>query len=43
VIDDVYVTAPEGPMAAGVRLNGVWAWVVLVLGAAIVACGGLLL
>ena len=43
MIDDVYLAAPEGPLAADLRLNGRWAWIVVALGAGIVAVGGLLL
>jgi hypothetical protein len=40
---DAYLTAPEGPLAAEVKLNPPWAWTLLVLGVVIVVIGGLLL
>jgi hypothetical protein len=43
VVEDVYLTAPDGTLVAGVRLDGIWAWTVIALGAAIVAFGGLAL
>jgi hypothetical protein len=43
VIDDGYLAAPEGPLAADLRLNDRWAWIVVALGAAVIAIGGLLL
>jgi hypothetical protein len=43
VVEDVYLTAPDGPMVAGVRLDGIWVWIIVALGAAIVAFGGLAL
>jgi hypothetical protein len=43
VVEDAFLTAPEGPLATNVRLNGVWQWIAVVLGAALVAVGGLLL
>ncbi|HZN80215.1 MAG TPA: hypothetical protein VFC01_11080 [Mycobacterium sp.] len=43
MVEDVYLTAPDGPMVAGVRLDGIWVWIVVALGAAIVAFGGLAL
>jgi hypothetical protein len=42
VIEHVYVTAPDGPMVADVRLSGVWVPVVIALGAGIIALGGAL-
>jgi hypothetical protein len=43
VTDDAYFTAPEGSLAAYVRLNAAWTWGLLALGAAVVAVGGVLL
>jgi hypothetical protein len=43
VIEDVYLTLPEGPPVADVRLTGAWPWIVIAVGAAIIAVGGLLL
>jgi hypothetical protein len=43
VIEDVYLTAPDGPMVPYVRLSGSWPWVVAGLGAVLVAVGGTLL
>ena len=42
-MEDVYLTAPEGPLVAGARLNGVWPWIAIALGVAVIAVGGLLL
>jgi hypothetical protein len=43
VIEDVYLTAPEGPLVAELRLTGLWPWIAIALGATIVTLGGLLL
>jgi hypothetical protein len=43
VIEEVYATAPDGQMVADVRFNGPWPWIAVVVGAAIIAVGGLLL
>jgi hypothetical protein len=42
VADDVYLTAPDGPMVADVRLGDRWTWIVVALGAGIVAAGAVL-
>jgi hypothetical protein len=42
VIDEAYVTAPDGPMVADVRLSGARTAVVVALGAGIIALGGAL-
>jgi hypothetical protein len=42
VIEEVYVTAPDGPMVADVSLSGAWTAVVVALGAGIIALGGAL-
>jgi hypothetical protein len=42
VVEDAYLTAPEGPLAADVRLNGAWPWVAVILGAGLIAVGGFL-
>jgi len=43
VVEDANPTAPEGPLATDVRLNGAWPWIAVILGAAIIVIGGLLL
>jgi hypothetical protein len=43
VTEDAYFTAPDGPMPADVRLVGFWPWIVVALGATIIAVGWLLL
>ena len=42
MVEDAYPTAPEGPLATDVRLNGAWPWIAVILGAAIIVIGGLL-
>jgi len=42
MIEDVYLTAPEGPLVT-LRLTGGWPWIAVALGAAIVVVGGLLI
>jgi hypothetical protein len=43
VVEQVGLTAPDGPAVADVHLSGGWPWLVLVLGIVVVAAGGLLL
>jgi len=43
VFENAYLTAPDGPMVGDVRLADGWAWIVVALGAAFIALGGLLL
>jgi len=43
VREDVYLIAPDGPMVADMRVSVAWAWIIVAMGAAIVAAGGLLL
>jgi hypothetical protein len=43
VREDVYLTAPDGPLVVDLRVNVTWAWIIVTMGAAIVAAGGLLL
>jgi hypothetical protein len=43
VTDVAFLTAHDGAMLADVRLTGSWPWVVVVLGAALITLGGLLL
>ena len=43
MIENVYLTAPDGPMVPDVRLSGSWPWVMAGLGAVLVAVGGTLL
>jgi len=43
VVDDVYLTAADGPMLPNLRLTGAWPWIVAALGAVIVVVGGVLL
>jgi hypothetical protein len=42
VTEAVYVTAPDGPMVAEVRLSGFWTAVVAALGVGIIVLGGAL-
>jgi len=42
VVDDAYLMAPEGPLAADVRLNGAWPWIAVVFAAGVITVGGLL-
>jgi hypothetical protein len=41
--EDGYLIAPDGPLVADLRVNVTWAWIIVAMGAAIVAAGGLLL
>ena len=43
MVEDIYLTAPDGPIMADVRLNHGRAWLILALGAVAIAVGGLLL
>jgi hypothetical protein len=43
VVEDVDFTAVDGPALPIVRPSGVWPWIVVALGAAIVVVGGILL
>jgi len=43
VVEDIYLTAPDGSMVADVRLNRRRAWLLLALGALVITVGGLLL
>jgi hypothetical protein len=42
VLDDAYLTAPDGPITPDVHLSTGWSWLVFAVGAGIVAVGALL-
>jgi hypothetical protein len=43
VLEDIYLTAPDGPMVATVHPSGAWPWIAVALGAGLITVGGLLL
>ena len=43
MVDDIYPTAPDGPMVPSVRLGDFWPWVLIAVGGLLIAVGGTLL